>query len=65
MVSGSVASVSSWEPFRQAISALALAYSFQKGRVEKHMSLLDLAALDDKPGDGVMFIYTTAFSRYQ
>ena len=60
----SVASASSWEPFHQGISALALAYFFQKDLVENHRSLLDLAAWDDEPGDGIVFIPGTACSKY-
>ncbi|KAL7525720.1 hypothetical protein ACHAXR_001127, partial [Thalassiosira sp. AJA248-18] len=56
MVFGSFASASSWVPFRRAIVALALAYFFRKGLVEKHKKLLDLATWDPEPDDDVVFV---------
>ena len=42
MVFGSVVSASTWEPFRRAISALAMALYDAPGLVQKHASLLNL-----------------------
>ena len=42
MVFGSVASASSWEPFRRAIAALATACFVRPWLVKKHKELLDL-----------------------
>lgn len=63
MVFGSVASASSWEPFRRAIVALALAYFFRKGLVEKHKKLLDLATWDPEPDDDVTFVQARPCSK--
>ena len=63
MVFGSVASASSWEPFRRAIVALALAYFFCKGLVEKHQALLDLATWDPEPDDEVVFVQAQPCSK--
>ena len=54
MVFGSVASESSWEPFWQAIGALALACFFRKGLIQKYQALLDLATWDPEPDKDVI-----------
>ena len=63
MVFGRVASASSWEPFQRAIGALALAYFFRKGLVQKHQALLDLATWDPEPDDDVVFGQARACSK--
>ena len=65
MVFSSVASASSWEPFRRAIADLALAYFCRKGLGEKHRLLLELATWDDEPSHNVVFVQVTACSKYQ
>ena len=56
MIFGSVASASHREPFWRAIRALALAYFFCKGLVQKHQDLLDLATWDPDPDDYLVFV---------
>ena len=63
IVFGSVASSSSWEPFWRAIGALALAYFYCKGLVQKHQALLDLATWDPEPADDVVFVQARACSK--
>ena len=55
MVFGSVASASSWEPFRRAIAAIALACFFRKRLVQTHKKLLDMIKWADPPGPDVTF----------
>ena len=63
MVFGSVVSASSWEPFRRAIGALALAYFFRKGLVKKHQALIDLTTWDPEPDNGVVFVQARACTK--
>lgn len=42
MVFGSIASASSWEPFRRAIAVLAMAYFTRRALVDKHRQLLEM-----------------------
>ena len=63
MVFGSVASASSWEPFWRAIGALALAYFYREGLVQKHQALLDLATWDPEPDSDVVFVQGRSCSR--
>ena len=55
MVFGSVASASSWEPFRRAIQCLALTYFANKSLVVKHKYWLDMIKWADEPKPGVCF----------
>ena len=55
MVFGSVASASSWEPFRRAIQCLALTYFANKSLVVKHKYWLDMIKWADEPQPGVCF----------
>ena len=50
MVFGSVASASSWEPFRRAISALATAYFYQDGLESLHEAFLSRIQWDRSGG---------------
>ena len=65
LVFSSVTSASSWETFRQAISALVLLYFCQKGLIEKHGLLFDLATWDDKPSHDIEFVQATVYYKYQ
>ena len=47
MVFGSIASASSWEPFRCAIKALSAVYANQPNLVRKHKRYLDIINLAD------------------
>jgi len=47
MVFGSVASASSWEPFRRAIETMTRVYFVQEGLVQKHQRYLDMLVWDD------------------
>ncbi len=60
---GSVASASSWEPFRQAIAAIAVACFCRTHVVEKHHYLLDLINWAPLPGPNVKFATAKACSR--
>ena len=56
IVFGSIASASSWEPFRRVIGVLALAYFFCKGFVKAYQALLDLATWDlESDSDVILF----------
>ena len=55
MVFGSVASASSWEPFRRAIECLAAVYFANKSLAIKHKYQLDMIRQTDKPGLDVAF----------
>ena len=56
MVFGSVASASSWEPFRHAIEGIARARFYCDGLVEKYKDWIDLVCWDRQPTDGVHFM---------
>ena len=47
MVFGSIASASSWEPFRRAIKALLAVYANQPNLVQKHKRYLDMINWED------------------
>ncbi len=42
MVFGSIASASSWEPFRRAIQALSVVYAHRCNLIKKHRKFLDM-----------------------
>ena len=63
MVFGSVALATSWEPFRQAIAALALIIFGDKSLVTKHKKWLDMIKWSDPPGDDVVYTQVTSCSR--
>ena len=56
MVFGSVASATSWEPFRQAIAALALSYFGSSQLRIKHKKYLDMVKWADEPDESVHFV---------
>jgi len=64
MVFGSVASASSWEPFRIAIAALATAYFFRPELIKKHKHYLDMVKWD-APGGVCKKISSTTSGYYQ
>lgn len=59
MVFGSVASASSWEPLRRAISAIAMACFARKWLVKKHKAYLDMVGWEPEPADDVIFVQAT------
>ena len=63
MVFGSVASASSWEPFRRAIAALALYYFGNWCLVKNHQKLLDMIKWDPIPPDDTVFVQAQACSK--
>ena len=56
MVFGSVASPSSWEPFRRAIALLALAYFARRTLVEKHKELINMVRWSKPAGPEVRYV---------
>ena len=56
MVFGSIASASSWEPFRRAISAVALAYFSSHHLLEKHKAYLDMVRWSEPSEASVVFV---------
>ena len=63
MVFGSVTSASSWEPFRRAIAAVALAGFFVSALVAKHKSLLDMIRWAPPPPEGTHFVKAKSCSK--
>ena len=57
MVFGSVASASSWEPFRRVIELLAVAFFAKKSLVDKHRDLLDMIQWDEAPPANTIFTH--------
>ena len=64
MVFGSVASASSWKPFRIAIAAIATAYFFSPGLIKKHKYYLDMVKWDVPPDDSIVFVQAPACSQH-
>ena len=60
MVFGSTTSASSWEPFRQAIAALAERYFTQGDLVAKYQNLLDMITWNTEVPEGSVFVQATA-----
>ena len=56
MVFGSVASATSWEPFRRAIPALYPSFFVKILLLLKHKKWLDMVCWADPPDDQVVFI---------
>jgi hypothetical protein len=56
MVFGSIASATSWEPFRRAISALALSYFGSHHLLENHKAYLDMVRWSEPPEASVVFV---------
>ena len=65
MVFDSVASASSWEPFRVAISAMATAYFYRAELVARHAALLDLIQWDEPAPDDTVFVQAVSCSKNQ
>ena len=65
MVFGSVASASSWEPFRRAIAAIAVVCFLRPWLVEKHKDLLDIIRWAPLPGPDVQFAQAKSCSKYK
>ena len=63
MVFGSVASASSWEPFRRAIAAIAVVCFLRPWLVEKHKDLLDVIRWAPLPGPDVQFAQAKSCSK--
>ena len=63
MVFGSVASASSWEPFRRAIECLAAVYFANKSLAIKHKYWLDMIRWADEPGPEVAFTKAKACTK--
>ena len=63
MVFGSVASASSWEPFRVAIAAMATAYFCRTELVQKHKDLLSKISWETKPTEKVHFVQAKACTK--
>ena len=63
MVFGSVASATSWEPFRRAIAALAVSYFAKRILVEKHRKYLDMLRWSDPPTSEVTYVQASACSK--
>ena len=64
MVFGSVASATSWEPFRRAISALALSYFGRQVLVQKHAKLLKMVRWSPVEDD-ISFVQATKCTKNQ
>ena len=56
MVFGSIALATSWEPFRRAISALALSYFGSHHLLEKHKAYLDMVRWSEPHKASVIFV---------
>jgi len=56
MVFGSVASATSWEPFRRAIAALATSYFTRSCLRQTHKKYLDLIRWHEPPNEGLKFV---------
>ena len=63
MVFGSVASASSWEPFRRAITAIAVVCFLRPWLVEKHKDLLDVIRWAPLPGPDIQFAQAKSCSK--
>jgi hypothetical protein len=63
MVFGSIASASSWEPFRVAIAALGTAYFMRAELVELHQELLDMIGWAPSAGAEVVFTQARACTK--
>jgi len=62
MVFGSVASTTSWEPFRRAIAALALSYFGSHHLKIKHKEYLDMVRWAEDPEESVVFVPASSCS---
>jgi len=56
MISDSVASASSWEPFRRTVADFALAYFGRTTLIEKYKNLLDMISWGPPPTDNVYVV---------
>ena len=56
VVFGSVASASSWEPFRRAIEVMTRQYSMRTDLVKKHKALLDMVIIEPPAPPGTVFV---------
>ena len=65
MVFSSIASASSWDPFRVAIGAIATALFFRKELVVKHWELLNMIQWDESPPASITFVPARACSKYR
>ena len=63
MVFGSVASASSWEPFRRAIQGIARARFYCEGLVEKYKDWIELVRWDKRPTEGVRLVQAKRCSK--
>ena len=63
MVFGSVASASSWKPFRRVIQAAATAYFANKSLKLKHKPFLDMIRWSPVAPEGTRFVQATACSQ--
>lgn len=63
MVFGSVASASSWEPFRRVMQAAATAYFANKTLKEKHKYFLDMVRWSPEAPNGTAYESATPCSQ--